>query len=407
MIVYLILGLVCLIGLALTSIEVVLSILFFLSHQDRRPGIGKRKEAASDRPIVSILKPLSGSEDELEQNLASFTDLRGVDHEVILSVSSLGDLSVPAIDAVQGRFPNAPFIRLIGGITPGLVANLKVERLLAAQRIARGEILFISDSNVRVSPEDIERTVRLFDDPTVGCVSNPFTGLGASTLGSTIESLYLLVYVIPGCVFAQTCGRVCVVGKSMAIRREVLDAIGGFESFSHVLAEDQAIGLAVKQAGYRVVLAPTIVRNVSIKRTLREALARQIRWNKIRYSFSRRIYAAEFLANPFPVAALASIAAIAFRGEITSVVLPAGAMLIRFIQAAVLNRTAAAGISVRRLMLMPIQDVLQFIVQWAPLFSSEVRWRTVRTRLGRDSLMLSALLDRRTAAQSPLEEAAP
>ena len=393
MIVYRILGLVCLIGLALTSIEVILSVLFFRCHRGGWSGTGKRKEAGSDVPLVSILKPLSGSEDELEQNLTSFTDLQGVTHEVILSVSSYGDLSVPVINTVKERFPNAPFIRLIGGITPGLVANLKVERLLAAQRIARGEILLISDSNVRVSPEDIARTVRFFDDPTVGCVWNPFSGLGASTLGSIIESLYLLIYVIPGCVFAQTCGRVCVIGKSMAIRREVLDAIGGFESFAYVLAEDQTIGLAVKQAGYRVVLAPTIVRNVSVKRTLREALARQIRWNKIRYSFSRIIYAAEFLANPFPLAALASIAAIVLCGDITSVVLPAAAIAIRFVQAAILNRATAAGISARRLLLMPMQDILQFIGQWAPLFSSEVRWRAVRTRLGRGSLMLSVLLD--------------
>src|SRR5262249_23373502 len=152
----------------------------------------------------------------------------------------------------------------------------------------------------------------------------------------------LLTYVIPGCVFAQTCGRVCVIGKSMAIRREVLDAIGGFESFAYVLADDQAMGLAVKQAGYRVVLAPSIVRNVSVKRTLREALSRQIRWNKIRYSFSRIVYVAEFLANPFPLAALASIAAIILCGDLTSLALPAAAMVIRFIQAVVLNRTTAA-----------------------------------------------------------------
>ena len=54
----------------------------------------------------------------------------------------------------------------------------------------------------------------------------------------------------------------CVVGKSMAITRAALRAIGGFAAFANVLAEDQAIGLAVRDAGYRVALSPVVVRNV-------------------------------------------------------------------------------------------------------------------------------------------------
>lgn len=85
----------------------------------------------------------------------------------------------------------------------------------------------------------------------------------------------------------------CVVGTSMALTRHALDAIGGFERFRRVLAEDQAIALAVKAAGYEVVLSPVVVRNVVVHRSLRRAVDRQIRWNKIRYSFSHRLYACE------------------------------------------------------------------------------------------------------------------
>ena len=60
----------------------------------------------------------------------------------------------------------------------------------------------------------------------------------------------------------------------MAIRRDVLEAIGGFEAFTNVLAEDQAIGVAVRGAGCGVVLSPVVVRNVTVRRTLRRAFSR-------------------------------------------------------------------------------------------------------------------------------------
>src|SRR3989442_3810018 len=79
------------------------------------------------------------------------------------------------------------------------------------------------------------------------------------------------------------------------------------EGDARVLAEDQAIGVAVKRAGFDVVLSPLIVPNVVVKRSLRRALDRQIRWNKIGYAFSRPTYSAEVLLNPLPFALLAGV----------------------------------------------------------------------------------------------------
>src|SRR5207244_1073629 len=138
---------------------------------------------------------------------------------------------------------------------------------------------FISDANVRVEPDAVAETVAMFGGD-VGCVSNLFVGAGAASFGATIESLHLLSFVAPGAILAAAAGVPCVVGKSMAISRRALRDIGGFVRFANVLAEDQAIGLAVREAGYRVALSPCVVRNVVIGRTLRRALERQIRWNK-------------------------------------------------------------------------------------------------------------------------------
>ncbi|HWW61664.1 MAG TPA: glycosyltransferase, partial [Thermoanaerobaculia bacterium] len=328
--------------------------------------------------FVSILKPVCGLDDELEQNLASFTRLRGIRYEVIISAETPDDPAVEVAQRVMRAHPDAPF-RLV--IDPGSrrgVVNRKVERLIAAARVATGDIFFISDSNVRVEPDDFARTVAHFADSRVGCVSNLFTGSGAATFGATIESLHLLGFVVPGAVLANAAGVPCVVGKSMAISRRAHDAIGGFEVFRRVLAEDQAIGLAVRDAGLEVVLSPVTVRNVVVHRTLRRAIDRQVRWNKIRYSFSRWMYVAEIVVNP-----LAFSMAIAMGSPL----FPLLVVVARWLQLALLNRATRARMSWRQLALAPLLDAAMLYAWFVPFFSDEVTWRGYRARIGRGTEM--------------------
>src|SRR5437773_2781029 len=58
----------------------------------RRP---RPAPALSRTPLVSILKPLAGVDDELEQNLASFERLDYPDYEVVLGVASVEDAAYP------------------------------------------------------------------------------------------------------------------------------------------------------------------------------------------------------------------------------------------------------------------------------------------------------------------------
>jgi ceramide glucosyltransferase len=350
------------IGVVLTTLQSVLTAIF----RGRRFFAEGRQRSL---PAVSILKPVCGMEDELEANLASFANLRGFDYEVLISVADPND---PALPIVR-RFPQ---FRVIVGGDPELEAgNRKVARLIAAAKHARGEVLFISDANVRVEPDDLARTVALFRDPKVGCVSNLFTGAGAKSFGATIESLHLLSFVVAGNVLAAFAKVPCVVGKSMAISREALDAVGGFERFARVLAEDQAVGLAVKEAGFDVVLSPLVVRNIVVRRTLKRALDRQIRWNKIRYAFSRAMYTSEFLLHPFAWSLL-----VAACGGPPLFVLLVG--ILRIAQVALLAIVTGAPLRGRDLLALPLLDVLQFGAQFVPYFDDRVTWRGYTARLG-------------------------
>lgn len=388
------------IGLALTTYA-VMSVLRFVDRRreiqeglsgevvGRRLSVGGNVGGSKAGPHVSILKPLCGLDDELQQNIESFVALADLSYEVIFSIADEDDPALTILRSVIAKHPAAPF-RVVTGNRVAIVTNPKVERLVDAARVARGEILLISDSNVRASASEIAETMLAFDDPTVGCVSNLFTGAGAGSFGARIESLHLLTFVVPGAVLAAGAGVPCVVGKSMAIRRSALRSIGGFERFRDRLAEDQAIGLAVKRNGYRVVLSPVVTRNIVVERTLRRAFDRQVRWNKIRFSFSPLLYSTEVLMNPTACAFLGLVSALTFEPTLirAAMFMLISVQLGRLTQAIFLRDSLDADLRIRDLILMPVSDLVQLAAQIVPYFSRTVRWKSQVTVLGPGTVMM-------------------
>ena len=385
-------------ALALTTAQVVL-----VWRVRRRPFAPRPRKAGDSRPdassrpnddrrLVSVLKPLSGPEEGLEENLESFAHLEGIRYEVILSVERSDDPAAEIARKVIARHPGGPFQLVVGLGSRARIRNGKVDRLQVASRYANGDIFVVSDANVRVGPDDLARTVALFDDPSVGCVSNLFVGDGARSFGAVVESLHLLTFVVPGTAIAEAGGIPCVVGKSMALPRRVLESIGGFGAFLDVLAEDQAIGLAVKEAGFRVVLSPVVVRNVVVERPLRRALDRQVRWGKIRFAFSAFTYSTEILLNPLAIA-LASLAAGALlEPELVPALAAFSAVtaLVRVLQAGALARLTGARLGTLQLAVMPVKDLLQLATQVVPYFSCHVSWHGHHTRIGPGTVLLPA-----------------
>src|SRR5688572_28915285 len=195
----LVFGFLALLGTIVTTVQALLVRRFRRTIVPFGEGLPSRQAVS----FLSILKPVCGLDDELEENLVSFTRLRGIRYEVIVSAEEWSDPALEIVRRVMREHPEAPFRVVVDPGSPFGVVNRKVERLIAAAREACGEIFFISDSNARVEPDDLARTLEAFDDPRVGCVSNVFTGAGACSFGATIESLHLLSFVAPGAVLAS------------------------------------------------------------------------------------------------------------------------------------------------------------------------------------------------------------
>ncbi len=329
-------------------------------------------------PLVSVLKPLCGVDDDLDRNLASFAAQAYSRFEVLLGVRSSEDAAHPHAVAAAARWPGR-FRVVVQRGEPGL--NPKVNQLVTLAREARGEVLVVSDSNVRASPGYLAGIVGLLEDDSVGLVTHAIAGVGEERLGSLLDNLHLACAIAPGVVAAKSiAGKDVVVGKSMAVRRSDLAALGGFEVVKDVLAEDYVLGTLVpSRLGKRVAIARRPVESVSCSRSVSGFLARYARWAVLhRQAVGPATYAAMMVLNPILVAAVALAAA---PGRAALAAFAVTCALKALVDALAARRLRPDGFRMAQLAAVPLKDLL-YAVAWAyGLVRSDVTWRGNRLRV--------------------------
>ncbi|MBN1210713.1 MAG: glycosyltransferase [Myxococcaceae bacterium] len=330
------------------------------------------------RPGISILKPLCGVDDDLEANLEQFASLDYPRYEVLLGVKDMRDPAYAVARAAVARWPHVMRLVLQVG-EPGL--NPKVNQLITLASEARHELWVISDSNVRVAPGYLDEIAEGFADPTVGCVTHPIAGIGEQTLGSLLDNLHLASSAAAGVIAAKRLAdKDIVVGKSMALRREDVEALGGFFSVKDVLAEDFVIGLWVtRQLGKRVLVARTPVFNVSLKKRVGDFFKRYVRWSVIHHtSVGMPTYLAQGLLNPVP---LALLGALLQPGASAFAAVAAVALTKAAIDVSVFRLLRPEPVSWQALPAVLLKDALLFVAWCNGLFSRTVDWRGNRLRV--------------------------
>ena len=339
-------------------------------------------------PHVSILKPLAGLDDELAENLASFAAIDHASFEILFGIASPGDPAAPVARAFLRAHPHVR-ARLVvtAGPDPG-TPNPKVAPVAGLARPTRGEVLVVSDSNVRGGPSHLHDLCDELAAPGVGLVSSVVAGTGERTLGAALENLQLGAAIAPGIVAcALLAGHGLTVGKSMALRRRDLEALGGFERVGAVLAEDFVLGRAFAQAGHRVRVSTAAVENRNVACSIARTLERHTRWAKMRRAITPAGFALEPLLCPVLVASFA-LAATRSREAAAALV------------AAALVQTAGALLAMRvtrgawlRPWLAPLEIVrsyLLFLCWLRACASRRVRWRGHDLLLGPDSAIAFA-----------------
>jgi ceramide glucosyltransferase len=345
----------------------------------------KRKGLPDFTPPVTIYKPLKGVDEGLDVNLRSFFQLDYPTYQLLFCVADAHDPAIEVVRQLMTEFPDHDAELIVGCPVFGL--NPKVESLAAMDRVRKYATILISDSNVRVKPSYLRETACYLADESVGLVTNLFVGVGETQSGAVLENLQLNGYIAGGVALASCLRVTCVVGKSMLMPVRALQAAGGFASVRNLLAEDQALGVRIRKAGYRIRLSHHVIDNENHARSLRWFLNRHSRWYKIRRQMALPAFLAEPCANLTTVGivwALSGESGIAWGGLLVLVGL---GMLRDAVQTYWLRGSLP---KLRHLLLSPVKDLLLLPVWVDAIVNTRVNWRGNRFLIGRYTRLRSA-----------------
>ena len=330
---------------------------------------------------VNVLKPLCGADPSLSENLGPFARQSHRDLDVVFGVADVNDEAV----AVALRFcrEHANIRARINVGENSLVDNPKLALLQRMSWFSDGEWIVVSDSNVRVSERYVEDALA-HATPDVGLITHLVSGCGGHSIGAQLENLQLNCFVAPAVCGARfIAGRTCVIGKSMFLRRDALNEIGGFEAAGSFLAEDYVIGQAIEKAGYRVVTATLPVPAWHEGWTLKRFLNRHLRWAVMRRRISRSAYLAELLLTPAPaLLALLGLGLWVPASGINVTWVAASLVLEQLLDAITYSRMTGRSAPLLAIILNPIRQCLTLVIWAVGWFVQTVEWRGKVYRVG-------------------------
>lgn len=337
----------------------------------RRP----KTAAPSPLPRVSILKPLAGLDLEFETNVGSFFALDYPNFELLLGVRDLKDPAVPAVQRLLDAHPEAPARLVVAGEPPSIEAypNGKNWSLLRMAEQATGEILVISDSDIRVTPDHLGVVAADFADPQVGVVTCPYRAIPGGGVWSLMEAIGMNTEFWAGAATAQWLGPMdFAVGPTMALRRECLQAIGGFEATRDAQAEDFVLGNLARKAGWEVTLSKYVVEHHIGSQGLAANWLHRLRW----YRSTRRSrpwgYGLQAFTYPLPFALVLPWLS---GGAAWAWGILGACVALRLASALTTARLLGDRLVVRNLHLLLWQDLLSFAVWLRAFEGRRIVWR--------------------------------
>jgi len=348
----------------------------------RRFGVGS-VPTASVFPDITILKPLRGAEPHLYDNLVSFCNQNYPGPvQVLFGVQEPTDPAIAVVKRLVAERPDRDLELVINSNACG--PNPKVANLIGMQHRIRHDLVILADSDISVEPDYLARLVAALNEPGVGLVTCLYRGESQTGAWSRLDSMAIDYHFLPDVLVGLALGlaRPCF-GSTIALRRQTLVAMGGFEAFLDRLADDNAMGEAVRATGMQVAIPHFVVVHSLPIGSAGELWRHELRWARTVRAVSPLGYAGLGLTHPLPFALLG--AWLSGVGALGAIII-AAAIACRLVLQVQVDHTLRVRLN--RWWLGPACDLLSFMVYVAGYFVSVVSWRGIRYKVGANGTLM-------------------
>jgi ceramide glucosyltransferase len=353
-------------------------------------------------PAVTLLKPLKGCDAETEKCLRSWFNQEYTGTiQIMFGVASSNDPVCELVRQLIRAFPRIDAELLICG--PLIGTNAKASKLAQLQKLAKHEVLIISDADVRAPSDFLAEAVAWLNGSGVpsGGQANRRAGLTGRRDSGLVNCFYRLAnpttlamrweaIAVNADFWSQVLQSKSLkpidfaLGAVMVTRRNLLDEIGGFESLANCLADDYQLGHRLAHKGYDIALCPLVVECWDAPQTWRSVWTHQLRWARTIRVCQPLPYFFSVLSNPI------------FWPLLWLLIAPSNGSIIFFVTALCARMLVTLDLQ-RRLArslahapfvwLAPIKDLLQLAIWFGAFAGNRIEWRGQKFKLRKDGTL--------------------
>jgi ceramide glucosyltransferase len=351
---------------------------------------------------LTVLKPIKGLEEELEQNLRSFFEQDyPAPLQLVFSSTEPGDPGIALARRIADEYPAVESRFVLSD--PSFGTNPKVSNLAGALRAAAHDLVLQTDANVRLRPGYLRALVDEWQAIGASMLGALIAARGERSLGAVLDNIQITSFTTPGiCLADRLVGITCVLGKSMLFRRSELESLGGLALVKDVLAEDYVLGQTYAQAGKRVALSSLAVDNINVAAPVSRFLSRHSRWLKMRVVVHLGGFVADLISNATFFSFLAWLLS-GFQPEL-GVLYVAVVVYKVALDRQLMKRLRGEPLALRHALCMPLRDLVLPCIWLYASVSRTTEWRGERFRLSRGSLLTPVA---RVAPEGAVSEDSP
>lgn len=335
--------------------------------------------APGNKPAVSLVKPLCGHDEGLEENLRSFMVQDYPEFEVLFGVHRQDDPAVAVVEKIIGEFSGRISARLIiTGESP--IPNAKAFSLNRMVREAHYDVLVMSDSDVRVTPSLLSHLAQELQADRVGLISCPYLAVPGKSLWSRLEAIGMNTELLGGVMVARMIeGMRFALGCTIAVRRGVLEDMGGFGYLQEFLAEDFVIGQRAAELGHGVLFSSYVIEHRIGSQDMMHNLGHRMRWARSTRRSRPLGYWGQIFTYPLPLALLLCASYPAAWPVLFLTLILRGCAAF-----ATAGSIVHDPITQKEWWLLPVQDVIGFFVWISGFMGDKIVWRNRKCTVLRD-----------------------